>query len=749
MIKGKISRIIFEAESGSKIALFSVTESDEPFPQGVNKDVICIKGYFPSSDKIILVISGEWDKWKNRYQYKVTDFSEEVPETKEGIIAYLSSGLIKGIGVKTAEKIFNRFGLKTLEVFSVTPERLLEVRGISRSKLEKIVKSYQDTKSVQEIIKLLVPFGVSTSKCMKIVNEYGQNALDIIKKEPFRLCEISGFGFKTVDAIAQTVGTQLNDELRISGAIRYILQDAEISGHICLPQTEVFSKAYNLLNEGFEYQVCSQQAVKSVFCNMAANNALMGDNGFAYLPGNYLDEVNISNCLKSRLLNNSQRISEKAIQKAITDIEKQDNICLAALQKQAIQMVCCNNISIITGGPGTGKTTVLKYLLKILNRLKFITDNSDVCLLAPTGRAASRMTDSVNGEYISTTIHSRLMISEGGSIDENALDGVKVLVVDEASMIDNKIFALLTRALPYDCKFIIVGDSHQLPSVGAGNVLFELIKSKVIPITTLEIIYRQSGTSPIAENADLIRQGIFNLHYKDDFQFVSADTPAECAEAIKNIFMKKVSKQGISEVQVLCPMRKNGDASVDAINALIQQAYNPHTEGKAEITRQKVTYRVGDKVMNTKNNYEQEWVCGNEKGEGIFNGEIGYIEEITDEDTVIINFDGRVCEIDITDLSNINLAYATTIHKSQGSEFKTVIMPFHKSFYIMLKRNLLYTGVTRAKDECIIVGQKQAVVMAIRANDIAKRNTQLADRLKIEPTKINKQQLSIFDGKEA
>ena len=746
MIKGKISKMIFEADSGSKIAMFSVEESDNQFPQGVSKSSICIKGYFPSSDKIVLTIDGEWEKWKGRYQFKVTEFSEEIPDTKEGIIAYLSSGLIKGIGVKTAEKIFNRFGLKTLEVFSNTPERLLEVRGISRSKPDKIISSYQETKSVQEIIKFLAPFGVSTNKCVIIANEYGNSAIDVLKKEPFRLCEIDGFGFKTVDAIAQTVGTQLNDELRVSGAIRYILQEAEISGHICMPQTEVLHKAYTLLNDGFTHEVCSQQVVKEVFCRMAKNNALLGDGGYAYLPKNYLDEINIANSLKYRLHNTTADNSQKEkIKDALLSIQKKDKICLAQLQQQAIFEACTNDVSIITGGPGTGKTTVLKYLLKVLKNLEVINDSDDVCLLAPTGRAASRMTSSVNGEYVASTIHSRLMImGDNLDFDNNALDGVKVVIVDEASMIDNKLFALLIQAIPFGCKIVIVGDTEQLPSVGAGNVLFELIKSKVIPVTRLEVIYRQSGTSPIAENADLIKKGIYNLCYKDKFEFITSETTAECATIIRDIFMKKVSEQGISEVQVLCPMRKNGDASVEAINALIQEAYNPHTANKAEVTKSKVTYRIGDKVMNLKNNYEQKWLRGKEIGEGIFNGEIGYIESITDEDTVIINFEGKVCEIDVCDLNNIALAYATTIHKSQGSEFKTVIMPFHKSFYVMLKRNLLYTGITRAKEECIIVGQKQAVVMAIKANDIAKRNTQLAKRLQ-DTTIINKEkQLSLF-----
>ena len=724
MLKGKVKRVLWESDNGKKIALFSILEADEKIPN--DNDTITILGYFPSSSKLTLVVEGEWVKYKGNYQYKVTMFDEEVPVTEDGIIAYLSSGLIKGVGEKTAKKIVKQFGTDTLNVFNNTPEQLLSVRGITRKKLDKIITSYQESKSIQEIVRLLTPYGVSTNKCVKISKEFGDKAVHIITDEPFKLCEIDGFGFKTVDAIARRTSVNFNDELRIKGAIKYILTEAELQGHLCLPQKDVLILSHALLNEGFDEEVVAKEEIVKVFCDMATEQVLMGDNKMAYLGQNYKEEKNIAEDLTFRLRKSMKKtvFTDSQIDEEILICEKENGIKLADSQKKAVRMACKNPVCIITGGAGTGKTTVLKFILQILIKLMEI---KDVSLLAPTGRAASRMSESIGRGFCASTIHSALQLK--GDYCERSID-TDILIVDEMSMVDNKVFSILCSAVSYNTRIILVGDDGQLPSVGAGNVLYELLKSKIIPSTKLEVIFRQKGTSPIVENSTFIRNGITELKYCDEFQLTTKDTASAVAEEIKDIFLKCVEEKGIDEVQVLCPFRKNGEASANSLNAMLQDIYNPRKAGKAEIKRGSTCFREGDKVMQIKNNYEIYWEREDGScGMGIYNGDVGYITKIQDGDTVVIRFDDKFAELDVAELLDIELAYATTIHKSQGSEYKTVIMPMLTSFYIMLKRNLIYTGVTRAKEKIIIIGQSKALSMAINKNDIAKRYTQLADRL--------------------
>ena len=439
--------------------------------------------------------------------------------------------------------------------------------------------------------------------------------------------------------------------------------------------------------------------------------------------------------------NHQQTISDEEIAKAIREKEQDLKIQLAEKQKEAVALGVKENTCIITGGPGVGKTTVLKVVLSVclqFGKLK----SSDVTLLAPTGRAAQRMAESVGGDYTASTIHSALKIGGEDMRTFEPLDS-KVVVVDEASMVDSHICWLLLNAVPDDAKLILIGDPEQLPSVGAGNVLFEFLNCQRFPTVRLDVIYRQAGTNSIVTNAGLIQQGVTKLTYDDDFRFLDVhateDFPASDKERGKKIqsetrdivieqFMSAVKSEGLDEVQVLCPFRKKGViAGATELNKEIQQRLNPPSYGKPEIKRGDRIFRLGDKVIQTKNNRDI----------GIFNGDVGYIKRIdTAEDEIIISFNGSDVTIDSTQLADLDLAYAISIHKAQGSEYNQIIIPIITAFSIMLKRNLIYTGITRAKKKVILVGHKRALAQAIRTNVIAKRNTQLGRRIVASINKI-------------
>lgn len=769
MIETSVSKIVYEnEENGFKIVKLAVLNPDvlPSFAQN-SSHTITAKGYFPVNKFIRLKVDGQWEKSKYGYQLNVETFEEIIPQTKEGIIAYLSSGLICGIGKKTAEKIVKQFGLDTLRVMDNTPERLLEVRGVSRKKLDKIISSYKNSRIAQQIVSYLVPLGITPNKCIKIVNEFADSSMDVLLNEPFRLCEISGFGFDTVDRIARKTTFKMNDVLRIKAGIKYLLEySAAAEGHMCIDQRELLIESYMLLNcTDVKYQtVCEYlkshttdtlsvligkeyvtfKEVVSAFKEMAFDGTLNGDNGMAYLAGKYNQEVETARLFATRLTlskNSSKKISNEAIEEEIENAEKRNKISLASQQKEAIKMGVLENTCIITGGPGTGKTTVLKLVLETCEKFMNI-GPSDVTLLAPTGRAASRMCESVGDEYTASTIHSALHIQDETNCAECDTLDTSIVVVDEVSMMDSFIAWRLLKAVPLSTKLILIGDAEQLPSVGAGNVLFELLNSKAIPYVKLETIYRQSGISPVALNDDLIRKGITNLRFSDEFKLIEIsdyeksdkDRSKKIQEETSNVIIKEyleaVQSDGIDNVQVLCPIRKKGIiAGATELNKAIQSVINPPDEGKKEVKRGECVLRVGDKVIQTKNNYAISWAKDNgEIGEGIYNGDCGYIEDI-DDDELTINFNGKKAIFDISQISDIDLAYAISIHKSQGSEYKTCIIPMLTAFAIMLKRNLIHTGVSRAKKRIVIVGQKRAIDMAIRNNSISKRNTLLAYRI--------------------
>lgn len=670
-----------------------------------------------------LEIKGKLSMYKGKPQIEVENFSEVLPATKEGIISYLSSGLIKGIGKITAKRIVDTFGTNTFEVFENTPELLVTVQGVSRNKLDNILKSYQETFDMRKIIQMLMPYGVSANKCFKIQKAFKDKALDIVKNNTYRLVKINGFGFKTVDEIALKLGYTPFDSNRVRFGIQYVLEEAQCEGHLYLPQKELLQKVHDILNENFSQEVVSNSLVVKTICDLANEGILKGNNGCAYLKKNFEREVFVANEIARRITNSkTQKLSDEKINACIEKLEKDNGITFADKQREAITKSVNNSFLLITGGAGTGKTTVLKYILKACEEL---TESESVCLLAPTGRAASRMSEAVGIQ--ATTIHSKLQIRESDESNDVVIDD-DICVVDETSMCDMFIFSQLIGSVSQNTKLILLGDSEQLPSVGAGNVLFELLHSPIARVELNQIQRQQGDDNPIITNSLAVRECKTNLDYsKDTFKLYHTDSQEEAQDRIVSLFLNKVNTYGIENIEVIAPMKK-GAAGTNELNKALQNAYNPYRKGTKVFRKGKTEFRVGDKIMQIKNDYSIIWesVKGNEKGMGLFNGEIGYVTDIKD-DILIADFDGRI--VSFESLENIVLAYAITIHKSQGSEFDCVLMPLLTSQYIMLAKNLLYTGITRAKKEISIIGQKKALAIAIKNNSVAKRNTMLAQRI--------------------
>ena len=754
----QVTRTLYETpETGFRICLAEILESSEEdrIPRQVDIfQAVTVKGYFPVNKAVTLVLSGEWQKDKYGYSLWVSDFKEVVQTSEKGIIAYLSAS-VKGVKEGTAKKIVEQFGLKTLDVFENSPEELLAIKGIGRKKLVGIIESFKETRAIQEIVTYLAPVGVTPNKCAKIAKCFGGDAMNVLLNDPFRLCEIEGFGFLVVDEIARKTSFSPTDPLRIKGAIKYVLQAAATEGHLCLNQIECILCAYLILN-GVDWRRLDRRAnralethdlsalrtslrkedvnyklVKDQFVIMALASELKGDNGYAYLPLPYQQETETAKIISERLMRtDTTEASDEDVAQIIEDQEKVLGIRLASKQREAVALAVRENTCIITGGPGVGKTTVLKVVLAACTELNGLSVE-DVTLLAPTGRAAQRMAESVGDGYTASTIHSALRITAGDDSSYGDKLNTKLVVVDESSMVDAHICWLLLKAIPKSAKLIIIGDPEQLPSVGAGNVLYEFLSCKKIPTVKLDVIYRQAGISPIVTNSALIQSGATNLLYEENFQFYDVPQKAEldngtnvqqlAANIVIEQYLAAVREHGIDEVQVLCPFRKAGViAGATELNKAIQERVNPKSPLKPQIKRGHNIYRLGDKVIQTKNN----------KDIGVYNGDVGYIKAIdTKEDEITISFNGTSVVYDAAQMTEVDLAYAISIHKSQGSQYHTVIIPILNDFFVMLRRNLIYTGITRAKEKVVLVGHRSALSTAIKSNFISHRNTQLAARI--------------------
>ncbi len=726
---GTYDRTIFYNPS-NRYCIISVKTNDQSIPEKARSAYkhrdhlirfIAVGYELPQTDKVSMMLDGEWTNGKHGVQLQVEACEEIVPQTKEGVYGYLSSRLIKGVGEKTAALIVDRFGADALRVLEKEPERLLEIRGITPDKLEDIKASYAESRCVRDLMILLTPFNVTPTAAMKIYEHFGSRSVDILQNNPYELCQVSGFGFKRVDAIVQKGDTQLNAPMRIHGAI-YAALDSQRSenGHLYLDADQLMKTAAGLLNEKIESdQRVKSEEIGSVLENMILKGEVVSSNGSIYQTLSFVHEDETAYKIAEML---SVPPISVDISEALRQVRQNLKLSLSQRQTEAVYMAFRSNLSIITGGPGTGKTTVLRAVIEVFQTLY---PNKKILLAAPTGRASRRMAEST-GRNDAKTLHSALgLLGDGVSIGKDKgkepLDA-DLIIVDESSMIDMWLARQFFQRVRPGTRVVLVGDVDQLQSVGAGDVFRELIGCGLIPVTILNEIFRQAKDSRIAYNAKNINEDNSALDYGEDFQFVKCKTQEEAADLICRIFCDQVQKNGVEHVQILSPYRTDGLASVDNLNRCIREMVNPITGDILDLKAGNRFFRIGDKVMQTKNNAKAS------------NGDIGFIRKMERNEKsgmkITIEFsDSRIAEYGLEDMGNIELAYATTIHKAMGSEYDIVIMPILRSHAIMLRRNLVYTGITRAKQKVILVGQKGMLIMAIHKNDSGQRNTKLGVRI--------------------
>lgn len=660
----------------------------------------------------VLLCEGDW-RVDARYgqQFVVQSWTEVMPATIYGIEKYLGSGLVKGIGPVFAKSIVNKFGTETLNVIDNEPERLLEVPKLGKKRVERIKESWEKQKDIKEVMVFLQGYGVSTAFAAKIYRKYEKESIKKVKDNPYQLADdIWGIGFKTADGIASKMGYEKNDPRRCRSGILYTLNQLAEDGHVYAEQEQLVETATKLLE-------ADEVSVRDALASMIETKDVIEDNEVVYLPPFYYAEDGSAKRLSALLSSIDSNDYSIAAEPEMEYGGNPGGIVYDDVQQDAIQKALDSKVMVLTGGPGTGKTTTTQGIIEA-----FKAREKTILLSAPTGRAAKRMTEATGME--AKTIHRLLEYSPMDGYkrnEENPLDG-DVLIVDECSMIDILLFYNLMKAIPEKMRLILVGDIDQLPSVGAGNVLRDIIDSNKIPVVRLTRIFRQAQTSRIVMNAHAINAGNFpNIQngHETDFFFIKQENPDEIVKLIIGLVRDGLSNRygyPPKEIQVLTPMQR-GTVGAANLNIELQNALNP---SGPSLVRGGYTYRQGDKVMQIRNNYDKS----------VFNGDIGYITAVdTNERTLSVTFDSRLVEYDISELDELVLAYAVTIHKSQGSEFPVVVMPVTMKHYVMLQRNLIYTGITRAKKICVLVGTTKALAYAVHNQTVSKRNTKLKERL--------------------
>ena len=725
IISGDVEKIIFRNEDNG----YTVVDLRS------SGDYVTAVGVFPEIyEGMRLELTGDY-KYHTRHGLQFLAESVKVvePDGAAAIEKFLKSGIFKGVGEVTARNIVERFGERTLDVMKSSPEKLAEVKGISAKKAAEICATLREHGEMQDTLVYLQRFDVSLNLALKIYKTYGARTEEVIKTNPYQLIsDVERVGFQTADKIAQEVGITKDSDFRIRAGIIYTLKEASNkSGHTALPDDILKKELLSLL--GFD-----ESYLEKVECNiedlifLAEIKDYVVDNArFYMLYKSYLTEKTIARRLA--LLEAAHGGIEVDFSEQIDKFEEMSGIKLHEKQREAVSNSLNSGVHVITGGPGTGKTTIIKCILHILKILKL-----SYQLCAPTGRAAKRMGEATGEE--AKTIHRLLDLDfkDGKgyfTYNENTKIPVDVVIVDEVSMVDEYVFSSLVKALQDGATLILVGDKDQLASVGAGNVLADVIASGLFKITYLDKIYRQSDGSMIIENAHLINHGKMPVldNRAKDFFFVDKSDPTEVKEEVEALVttrLPKYLKCEQTDVQVLCPMKK-GVAGVISLNAAIRDSLNPKKDSADDIKCGEYTFREGDKIMQTVNNYEQEWfeeVDGRiRRGAGVFNGDTGFIESI-DRKNMKFNVrfdDNKVSEYSLSDIDQIIPAYAVSVHKSQGSEFMAVVVALSQGNYFIMTRNLLYTAVTRAKDLCVIVGAEDVVKRMVRNNYTAKRYTLL------------------------
>lgn len=764
-LSGILERIVYEnADSGYTVGRFSAYGHPE---------LVTIVGNLASVNAgESLLLSGEWtNNPKYGPQFQIDRYETIQPANVLGIRKYLGSGMIKGIGPKMATRIVSKFGMDTIDVIEQTPEKLAGVPGIGNKRVEMIQQAWEEQREIKNVMLFLQSHNVSTGHAAKIYKTYQNESIPIVTSNPYRLADdIYGIGFVTADTIAQNLGIDRNSPHRIQAGIKYVLSQKADAGHVFQHPTELIEAceeilqqdphtielgvlALNQKEEVFltaqdgQVEILAEEGAVDNWLNSSTNKTMteseniyieicdetnelpdedIPDHAFkvdeksaVYLAPFYYAEIGVVNQFQ-RLLSSGRRYSSRLdISNSLKQLEIEMDIQFASQQKEAIIAALTKQALILTGGPGTGKTTTTIGMIRL-----FETENRRIVLAAPTGRAAKRISETTDRE--AKTIHRLLEFSphENGFKRnlENPLDA-DVVIIDEMSMVDIVLMNRLMQAIPTHATVVLIGDTDQLPSVGAGNVLKGLIESRVIPVVTLTEIFRQAQQSMIVTNAHLINTGqIPDLSGPNDrnFFFIEEEDPDEVLNLVTSVISDRLPRHynfhPIDDIQLLCPMRR-GILGTENFNKCLQDELNPYSE---QAIRGWQTFRTGDKVMQIRNNYDYD----------VFNGDIGRIVEIDQiEKLLAIRFADKQVVYDMADLNELVLAYATTIHKAQGSEYPVVVIPIHTQHYIMLQRNLLYTGITRAKEMVVIVGTKQALNICIRNNQVMKRNSYLSERL--------------------
>lgn len=666
-------------------------------------------------------------------QFKVESFKTALPATVAGIEKYLGSGLIKGIGPVTAQRIVRRFGKETLRIIDEEPERLIEAQGVGRKRVEMIKQAWTEQRDIKEVMIFLQSHGVSTNLAVKIYKRYGDAAVGVLKTDPYRLQrDVYGIGFLTADKIAQSLGIPHDSPKRVAAGIGYVLQQQSEQGHVYTPRAIVIAEASKLL--GVPPELVEQAIVRLQVAERIQIETLAGTDAApaveaVYLPPMYYHEVGVAERLRmlydARLHYGSTRLSlfeNYPWDKVFADLQGETGLALAPEQRRALQTALTHSVTVLTGGPGTGKTTTLLALIRLLKKT-----GRRFALAAPTGRAAKRMSEATGHQ--AKTIHRLLEVDPSAGFTfrydvQNPLQ-IDMLIIDEASMLDITLTHHLLKAIPQGAHLLLVGDVDQLPSVGPGNVLRDIIDSGEIAVVRLETIFRQAAGSFIITNAHRIIQGQMPIFAREanDFFLFNIEDVEKCAEMVADLVQQRIPRRfGIPsrEIQVLSPMHRSA-IGVSALNQRLQNLLNPADPRRPERTLGGRVFRVGDRVMQTRNNYDLD----------VFNGDIGEIVSIDPiMHTLTVRIDERPVEYDWTEADELVHAWAISVHKSQGSEYRAVVIPFHTTHYVMLQRNLLYTAVTRARELVVLVGTHRALGIAVRNDAVAKRYTALAQRLR-------------------
>ena len=711
-LQGAVERVTFHSEATGFCVLRTKVKG--------HRDIITVIGSAPSiTAGEYIECRGIWinDK-KHGLQFKADYLKAVQPTTLEGIEKYLGSGMVKGIGPHFAKKLVSAFGEAVFDVIETTPHRLLELEGIGEKRQEKVLSAWVEQKAIRSIMVFLHGHGVGTARSVRIYKTYGDKAVQIVEENPYCLArDIHGIGFKTADNLAEKLGIAKDALIRAQAGVSHVLQALCDNGHCAAERTKLIKASVELLEipeavieHALEAEIQEEALVEDSIQGMPC----------IYPISLYTAETKAATQLK-RLNQGIAPWGKVDVTKVIPWVEKQTALELSDSQREAIEVVLKSKLSIMTGGPGVGKTTIVKSLLGIIEEKAL-----RIGLCAPTGRAAKRLTETTRLE--AKTIHRLLdfdMKTYGFKHNQNNLLPLDVLIIDEASMIDIVLLNYLLKAIPLDAAVIFVGDIDQLPSVGSGAVLSDLIASGVIETVRLTEIFRQAAHSHIIVNAHRVNEGRMPLSYdshKSDFFTLYTETPEAIHAKLIEIVTRRLSKRygydPVRDIQVLTPMNRGG-LGARSLNIALQAELNGHATPKVE--RFGSVYAPGDKVIQMRNNYDKD----------VFNGDIGVIERINlEDDELQIRFDNALKTYSVNELDELNLAYAISIHKSQGSEFPVVVMPLATQHFTLLARNLLYTGITRGKSRVVLIGQKKAIGMAVHNNKEAGRLTKLAERLR-------------------